>query len=70
MVAWKKVATRCQMGWNRSSLIVALVLLEEGYKAQEAINLIREKRSPAALCNPEFVRFLKKVSETKETLSN
>ena len=54
----KVVAARCQMGWNRSGLIIALVLLKEGYSADEAISLIRERRSPNALCNPHFVRFV------------
>lgn len=57
--AGKKVAGKCQAGWNRSSLIVALVLLQEGFSAEEAIALIRAKRSPNALSNPHFVRFIK-----------
>lgn len=63
---WKKgkrVAGKCQMGWNRSSLIVALVMLKEGFSAAETIQLIREKRSPNALCNPHFVRFINEVYE-------
>lgn len=55
----KRVAGKCQAGWNRSGLVVALVLLREGYSADEAIRLIREKRSPNALCNPHFVEFIK-----------
>jgi protein-tyrosine phosphatase len=58
----KRVAGKCAAGWNRSSLIVALVLLEDGYSANEAIDLIREKRSPYALCNPHFVKFIYEVS--------
>jgi len=54
----KKVLIRCQAGWNRSGLIMALVLMREGYTAQESISLIREKRSPYALCNKHFERFL------------
>lgn len=59
----KRVAGKCQAGWNRSSLVVALVLLKEGYSAHEAINLIREKRSPNALCNQNFVSFINEVYE-------
>ena len=55
----KRVAGKCQAGWNRSSLVVALVLLQEGYSADDAISLIREKRSQNALCNPDFVRFIR-----------
>lgn len=54
----KKVLVRCQAGWNRSGLVTALVLIREGLPAAEAIDLIREKRSPWALCNEDFVRFL------------
>ena len=59
----KKVAARCQAGWNRSGLIIALVLLKEGYSADEAISLIRERRSPNALCNPHFVKFIEEQSK-------
>lgn len=55
----KRVAGKCQAGWNRSGLVVALVLIREGYSADEAISLIRERRSPNALCNPYFVEFIK-----------
>ena len=59
----KSVAGKCQAGLNRSSLIVALVLLKEGYTATEAINLIREKRSEYALFNNHFVEFIHEVFE-------
>jgi protein-tyrosine phosphatase len=54
----KRTLIRCQAGWNRSGLIMALVLMREGYKAQEAIDLIRDKRSSNALCNKHFVAWL------------
>lgn len=54
----KKVLIRCQAGWNRSGLIMALVLLRDGMPARQAIDLIRETRSPHALCNKTFVQFL------------
>lgn len=65
---WKKgkaVAGKCQAGLNRSSLIVALVLLKEGYTATEAIELIREKRSQYALFNNHFVAFVHEVFESE-----
>jgi protein-tyrosine phosphatase len=68
----KRVAAKCQAGWNRSGLIAALVLLHEGYSSDEAIALIREKRSPNALCNPHFVKYINEVYEhefSKSTLS-
>jgi hypothetical protein len=61
----KSVAGKCQAGLNRSSLIVALVLLKEGYTATEAISLIREKRSEHALFNRHFVEFIHDVYRTE-----
>lgn len=52
------VAVVCQAGLNRSSLVVARVLMLNGLTAPEAIEVIREKRSPACLCNPEFEAWL------------
>lgn len=49
---------RCHAGYNRSGLVTALVLLRLGYTARAAIDLIRSKRSPYALCNPGFERFI------------
>jgi protein-tyrosine phosphatase len=54
----KRVLIRCQAGWNRSGLIMALVLIRDGYEPAEAISLIRRERSPYALCNPDFVSYL------------
>ena len=54
----KKVLIRCQAGLNRSGLVMALVLMQDGYTAEEAIDLIRQKRNPYALFNKDFVRFL------------
>lgn len=58
---WKsgdQVLIRCQAGLNRSGLVTALVLLLEGYEPAEAIQLIRNRRSPWALCNHAFVSWL------------
>lgn len=54
----KRVLIRCQAGWNRSGLITALVLLLAGYTPEDAIALIRDKRSPHALCNRHFERWI------------
>jgi protein-tyrosine phosphatase len=62
---WKRglrVLCRCQAGMNRSSLICALVLMKDGYTADEAIALIRLKRSPHALFNQDFVRWLQQYT--------
>lgn len=59
----KKVLARCQAGWNRSGLVMALILCWEGFSPDEAIHFIRLKRSPYALCNQDFVRWLMNFSE-------
>ena len=56
--AGKKVLIRCQAGLNRSGICTALVLVKDGYEPKHAIDLIRARRSPHALCNADFVRYL------------
>lgn len=59
--AWKsgkRVLIRCQAGINRSSLVMGLVLLRDGYPAVTAIKLMRSKRSNAVLLNEDFVDYL------------
>ena len=59
--AWKsgkRVLIRCQAGINRSSLVMENVLMKDKYKAREAIDLMREKRSKAVLLNRHFVDYL------------
>lgn len=49
----------CQAGLNRSGLVTAAaIMLQDGVSAQEAIDIIRTKRSSACLCNPTFVQVL------------
>jgi protein-tyrosine phosphatase len=48
----------CQAGLNRSSLVAARALMLIGWSAEKAIATIREKRSPACLCNPAFEAYL------------
>lgn len=54
----RKVLVRCQAGMNRSSLVAALILMENGMRAGEAIQAIRTQRSRHCLFNEEFVRVL------------
>lgn len=49
-----KTLIHCQAGLNRSGLVAALALCRLGMKPQEAIDLLRSKRSPAVLCNKAF----------------
>lgn len=55
------VLVHCQAGLNRSSLVAARALMLDGMTADEAINLIRGKRSPACLCNPAFEAYLRSL---------
>jgi protein-tyrosine phosphatase len=55
------VLVHCQAGLNRSSLVTARALMMEGMTADAAIMLIREKRSPAALCNQAFEDYLRSL---------
>lgn len=58
---WKKgkrVLVRCQAGINRSGLVMALMLIREGYSPEDAIDLMRHKRGEAVLANQHFERWL------------
>jgi len=57
----KRVLVRCQAGINRSGLVMALMLIREGYAADDAINLMRAKRGRAVLANKHFENWLKAV---------
>jgi len=59
--AGKKVLIRCQAGWNRSGLLMALVLIRDGRTPSDAIRIIRKMRSPHALCNYKFQEWLENV---------
>lgn len=55
-----KTLVHCQAGLNRSALTAGLALILEGMKPADAIALLREKRSPAVLCNKAFAKWLRK----------
>lgn len=57
------VLVHCQAGLNRSSLVTAMALMLGGMTADAAIALIREKRSPACLCNPMFEEWLRNYKD-------
>ncbi|MGW0409840.1 protein-tyrosine phosphatase family protein [Streptomyces collinus] len=56
--AGRSVLVRCHHGYNRSGLVVAHTLVRRGLTAEEAITLIRVRRSPWALHNELFVEYL------------
>jgi protein-tyrosine phosphatase len=60
--AGKRVLVRCRAGLNRSGLVVALALAQQGMTADEILSLVREKRSPWALCNRSFVEYIRLVA--------
>lgn len=53
-----KVLVHCQAGLNRSNLISALALIKKGRTPEDAIALLRERRSPVVLCNEAFEKWL------------
>lgn len=54
----RSVLVRCHSGYNRSGLVVARALVELGHRADRAVALVRERRSPWALNNSLFVDYL------------
>jgi len=64
--AGRKVLIRCQAGLNRSGLTAALALVMMDYKPEEAISLLREKRSKYVLINKEFEQFLLTLGVSSE----
>lgn len=57
--AGRAVLVRCHSGDNRSGLVVAHALVRRGHSAEDAIRLIRSRRSPWALHNELFVEYLR-----------
>lgn len=71
LAAWVNVCranaptlVHCQAGLNRSSLVAARALVLDGMTPDDAIALLREKRSPACLCNPAFEEWLRQGQST------
>lgn len=56
--AGRRVLVRCQAGLNRSGLVTALTLVHLGHEAGDAIDLVRRGRSPEALFNADFERYV------------
>lgn len=64
----RKVLVRCYHGYNRSGLVVAHALVRRGRATEEAIRLIRSRRSPWALHNELFVDYLRAGLSTARLL--
>ena len=56
--AGRRVLVRCHSGYNRSGLVAAQALVHLGYQVDDAIFLIRYRRSKWALNNHLFVEYL------------
>ncbi|RKS79257.1 dual specificity protein phosphatase-like protein [Actinomadura pelletieri DSM 43383] len=54
----RRVLVRCHSGYNRSGLVIAQSLIRTGYTADDAVFLIRYRRSKQALNNHLFVDYL------------
>ncbi|MFJ3756638.1 MULTISPECIES: protein phosphatase [unclassified Streptomyces] len=66
--AGRSVLVRCWSGYNRSGLVVAQALVHRGRSAEEAIRLVRDRRSPWALHNELFVAYLRAGLSTARLL--
>jgi hypothetical protein len=66
----RRVLVRCYHGYNRSGLVVAHALIRRGSTADEAIRLIRARRSSWALHNDLFVDYLRAGLTTARLLED
>jgi protein-tyrosine phosphatase len=63
----RQTLIRCWAGYNRSALVAgAVMVIRQGCTADEAIDLIRRKRSRHALSNPEFIRYLHRWEKERD----
>lgn len=51
----RKVLVHCLRGENRSAAVCAAILIKQGSSAEDAVDLLREKRGDFALSNEGFV---------------
>ncbi|HEX2026221.1 MAG TPA: dual specificity protein phosphatase [Actinomycetota bacterium] len=58
MDAGHRVLIHCHSGLNRASLLSGRTLIHRGMEPKEAVELIRERRSPDVLSNEVFERWL------------
>jgi len=54
----KRVLVTCWQGRNRSGFIVAMALVREGMRPEQAIDLVRRARGETALSNKAFVHLI------------
>jgi len=51
----------CQAGLNRSGVVAARTLMLRGHTADDALRILREKRSPLVVCNDGFENWLRSL---------
>jgi protein-tyrosine phosphatase len=64
----RRVLVRCYHGYNRSGLVIAHTLIRRSHSTEQAIRLIRSRRSPWALHNELFVDYLRAGLSTARLL--
>jgi hypothetical protein len=62
-----RVLSHCGMGYNRSALVAALILVELGMPGPQAVARCRERR-PGALYNPAFAEFVESLGPAAAAL--
>lgn len=65
----KKVLVRCQAGLNRSSLVAGMALIDLGFSGEDAVQVIRARRSPWALCNEDYAAALTNTTQVTQALT-
>ncbi|WP_418959757.1 protein-tyrosine phosphatase family protein [Streptomyces tritici] len=65
----RPVLVRCFAGYNRAGLVTAQALVDLGLDAEEAVALIRRRRSPWALHNEVFVQYLETGLDVAQLLT-
>ncbi len=58
MDAGYRVLVHCNQGLNRASLVTGRTLIERGMAPRDAVDLLRERRSPDVLFNERFREWL------------
>lgn len=64
--AGKSVLVTCQEGRNRSGFVCAIALCRLGFKVEDAVRQVRDRRGGRALSNPQFVKALKLDEDLRE----
>lgn len=66
VVRWRrgqKVLIRCQAGYNRSGMLMCLVLMRLGFTAEKAVWQVRWRRGKHVLINQVFERYVREREE-------